>query len=116
MVQMLRNTGKGPRGWMRSDVRLIEEVSDRLMEDRLIDAREIEVSADAGVIVLMGSVPGASDIAQAEMIARHTPGVTDVQNRLVHQPGERAVDRLAPKGQGPHYEGKWGRWAPPVST
>ena len=108
-------TGRGPRGWTLRDDRLIEEVSDRLMEDRLIDARGVEVSANAGVVTLAGEVPGASDVAHAEMLARQTAGVTQVVNRLVVHPGERAVDRLAPQ-EPAHYEGRWGRWVPPFIT
>jgi osmotically-inducible protein OsmY len=110
------HAGKGPRGWARSDSRLIEEVSERLMEDRLLDARGVEVSADGGAVTLSGHVPGASDPAHAEMLARQTPGVTQVVNRLVLQPGARAVDRLEPPPEPAHYEGRWGRWLPPLVT
>ena len=113
---MADHAGKGPRGWTRSDSRLIEDVSDRLMDDRLLDARAIEVSADGGTITLAGHVPGASDAAHAEMLARQTAGVTAVVNRLVHQPGARAVERLEPASEPAHYEGRWGRWVPPVVT
>ncbi|MBW8816051.1 MAG: BON domain-containing protein [Caulobacterales bacterium] len=107
--------GKGPKGWTPSDLALCEEVSDRMLQDRLLDARGVEVSADAGVIVLTGEVPGASDVAHAEMLARATPGVVDVKNRLVVHPGPRAVDKLAPR-EAAHYEGRWGRWVPPFIT
>lgn len=106
------HAGKGPRGWTPSDSRLIEEVSERLMEDRLLDAREVEVSADGGIVTLEGEVPGASDAAHAEMLVRATPGVSAVRNRLRHDPGPRAVDKLAPQ-EPPHLQGRWGRWIPP---
>lgn len=112
---MASHAGKGPRGWTLRDERLIEEVSDRLMDDRLLDARQVEVSANAGVITLAGQVPGASDAAHAEMLARQAPGVTGVVNRLQVRPGQRAVDRPAPE-EAPHYEGRWGRWVPPFIT
>ena len=107
--------GKGPRGWTLRDDRVIEEVSERLMEDRLLDARGVEVSANAGVVTLSGEVPGASDVAHAEMLARQAPGVTQVINRLRVQPGQRAVDRLS-RDEPAHYEGRWGRWVPPFIT
>jgi len=109
------HAGKGPRGWTLSDSRLIDEVSDRLMEDRLLDARDIEVSADGGVVTLSGEVPGASDVAHAEMLARETAGVRDVSNRLSVHPGPRAVDRLRPEEE-PNLNGRWGRWVPPFIT
>lgn len=112
---MVDHAGRGPRGWTLRDDRVIEEVSDRLMDDRLLDARRIEVSASAGVVTLEGAVPGASDVAHAEMLARQAPGVQQVINRLRVQPGQRAVDR--PGDEEPaHYEGRWGRWVPPFIT
>ena len=42
---MATHAGKGPRGWTLRDDRLIEEVSDRLLEDRLLDARHVEIDA-----------------------------------------------------------------------
>lgn len=112
---MADHAGKGPRGWTLRDDRVIEEVSDRLMDDRLLDARHIEVSASAGVVTLEGEVPGASDVAHAEMLARQAPGVQGVINRLSARPGQRAVDRLGPE-EPAHYEGRWGRWVPPFIT
>jgi hypothetical protein len=58
--------------------------------------------------------PGASDSAHAEMIARDTRGVRDVVNRLRLQPGPRAVETLGEPNPFDHYEGRWGRWVPPV--
>ncbi|MBL8556721.1 MAG: BON domain-containing protein [Phenylobacterium sp.] len=110
------HAGKGPQAWTRDDARLREDVSDRLMEDRLIDARGVEVLVDGAVVTLVGHVPGASDVAHAELLARATPGVEEVRNRLTVEPGERAVDRLGKPNPYDHYEGRWGRWVPPVST
>lgn len=108
--------GKGPKGWTRSDARLCEEVSDRLMEDRLLDARGIEVAADGGVVTLSGEVPGASDVAHAEMVARETTGVVEVRNELRFLPGRRAVDKLKPADEPQGLQGRWGRWIPPFVT
>ena len=109
------HAGKGPRGWTLTDSRLIDEVSDRLMEDRLLDAREVEVSAGAGVVTLSGEVPGASVVAHAEMLARQTTGVREVRNQLTFRPGPRAVDRQRPEDE-PSLNGRWGRWVPPFIT
>lgn len=104
--------GRGPQGWTMRDDRVIEEVSERLMDDRLLDASQIVVSANAGVVTLSGAVPGASDVAHAELLAHQAPGVIQVVNQLHVEPGQRAVDRLA-REEPPHYEGRWGRWVPP---
>lgn len=45
------------------------------MEDRLIDAREIEVPVDGATVTLSGEVPGTSDAARAETPARRAPPV-----------------------------------------
>jgi osmotically-inducible protein OsmY len=107
--------GKGPRGWTMADERLIEEVSERLMQDRLLDARGIEVAADAGAVTLSGHVGAASDIALAAMLVRETPGVRDVVNRLVLRPGPSAAARMPGPQEPAHYEGRWGRWIPPFT-
>ena len=113
---MTTQAGKGPRGWTRDDARLIEAVSERLMQDRLLDPRGIEVRADAGRVTLEGHVPRAADIALAVMLARQTAGVTDVVNNLTHRPGPSRADPPQIPTEGPHYEGAWGRWLPPVVT
>ena len=110
------HAGKGPLGWTRDDAHLREEVSDRLMEDRLLDARGIEVAADSGVVTLSGDVPGASDVAHAGMLAGETAGVSAVVNRLTVHPGPRAVDKLAPEPEPKGLQGRWGRWIPPFAT
>jgi osmotically-inducible protein OsmY len=107
--------GKGPRGWTMADARLIEEVSERLMQDRLLDARGIEVSADAGAVTLSGHVAAASDVALATMLARKAPGVREVVNRLVLRPGPPSPARPAGRPEPAHYEGRWGRWIPPFT-
>lgn len=81
--------GRGPKGWRRSDERLREEVCERLSENRLLDARGIEVEVDDGAVTLRGAVPGASDPRLAEMLVRDTAGVREVVNELRHEPGQR---------------------------
>ena len=110
-----RHRGVGPRGWSRQDDRVREEVCERLLQDRLLDARGISVTVQDGVVTLTGEVPGASDAAHAEMLARHAPGVTDVRTELRYQPGPRAVDRIEDEEvQGQRT--RWGRWVPPFAT
>ncbi len=49
-------TGRGPKGYKRSDQQIVEEACQRLERDGEIDASEIEVSAEDGVIRLRGTV------------------------------------------------------------
>ncbi|HEY8615161.1 BON domain-containing protein [Phenylobacterium sp.] len=83
--------GRGPRGWSRTDQRIHEAVSEALMEDRLLDAREIEVQVEGGVVTLTGEVPGASDLRHAENLARRCAGVGEVRNQL-EVSGQRRPD------------------------
>lgn len=106
--------GRGPKGWSRSDARIREEVCERLMEDRLLDARGVDVAVDDGVVTLTGEVPGASDRPHAEMLARQAPGVREVRNELRYVAAARAVERR--QAEPAHYEGRWGRWVPPFIT
>jgi hypothetical protein len=74
--------GRGPQGWTRPDERIREEVSERLTQDRLIDARGIEVEVQDGVVTLRGEAAGAADPTHAEGLARQVSGVKDVRIEL----------------------------------
>ncbi len=107
--------GKGPRSWTRSDERIREQVCERLLHDRLLDARGIEVSVADGVVTLAGEVPGASDAAHAEMLARQTAGVSEVRCDLAHRPGRRQVDRPERYEEIQGQRTRWGKWVPPFT-
>ena len=51
------NAGKGPRGYVRSDERIKEDVSDRLSMDDETDASDITVTVSQGEVTLEGTVP-----------------------------------------------------------
>src|SRR5215471_1893895 len=48
--------GYGPKGYRRSDERILEEVSDRLMSHPDVDASDVEVHVVNGIVHLMGTV------------------------------------------------------------
>jgi osmotically-inducible protein OsmY len=73
---------RGPRNWRRSDARLLEEVSDRLMDDPKLDASEIEVAVAEGEVTLTGRVSDRAARRRAEDIAIAVRGVTHVRNDL----------------------------------
>lgn len=75
-------TGRGPRGYQRSDDRIREDVCDRLAEDPWIDAGDIEVSVRSGEVTLSGSVRDRSDKHRAEDMIENVSGVRDVHNQL----------------------------------
>jgi hypothetical protein len=79
--------GRGPQGWTRSDERIREAVSERLMHDPLIDARGIEVEVQDGVVTLRGEAAGAADPIHAERLVRQVSGVKDVRVELTVRDG-----------------------------
>jgi osmotically-inducible protein OsmY len=74
--------GRGPKGYQRSDERLREEVSDRLMADDTIDASDIEVQVRDGEVTLTGTVNDRMAKRRAEDCAEMVMGVRDVMNQL----------------------------------
>jgi osmotically-inducible protein OsmY len=74
--------GRGPKGYQRSDQRLREEVSDRLMADDLVDASDIEVQVKNGEVTLTGSVGDRQAKRRAEDLAEQVMGVRDVMNQI----------------------------------
>lgn len=74
--------GRGPKGYQRSDERIREDVSDKLMEHPDLDASEIEVRVAKGEVTLTGSVDSRWAKRLAEDIAESCTGVRDVMNQL----------------------------------
>jgi hypothetical protein len=77
-----RHRGRGPRGYRRSDSRIQEDISDRLMVDDDIDASDISLEVKDGVVRLTGTVQSRIEKRIAEAIADSVPGVVDVKNEL----------------------------------
>ena len=74
--------GRGPKGYQRSDERIREEVSDRLMADDRIDASDIEVEVRNGEVALRGTVGDRWAKRHAEDCAEEVMGVRDVMNQI----------------------------------
>jgi len=74
--------GRGPKGYMRSDDRIREDVSDRLTDDPRIDASEIDVKVASSEVTLEGTVTSREQRRRAEDVAETISGVTHVQNNL----------------------------------
>ncbi len=76
------HAGKGPRGYQRTDDRIREDVNYRLTEDGFVDAMDIEVLVDQGVVHLHGEVDDRPQKRRAEDVAESVAGVKDVRNEL----------------------------------
>jgi hypothetical protein len=73
--------GRGPRGYTRSDERLLEMICEQLTDDRLIDAGDIEVEVQQQVVTLRGSVQDRYTKYAVEELAANA-GARDIQNQL----------------------------------
>ena len=91
--------GLGPRGYVRSDQRIYEDVCDRLSDNPFIDASEIDVTVRGRTVTLAGSVDNAIAQRQAEEIAREVAGVRHVQSQLTVPAGGERRDETTPGEQ-----------------
>ncbi|SFZ81281.1 Osmotically-inducible protein OsmY, contains BON domain [Devosia enhydra] len=93
------HSGKGPKGYARSDDRIREDINDRLTYDRHIDASNISVEVKDGEVTLSGTIGDRADKRHAEDIAEGISGVKHVQNNLrVAQP-TRPGESVAAAGE-----------------
>lgn len=81
-VQRGEHTGKGPKGYRRSDERITEEINEKLTQHAQIDASEIEVQVSNGEVTLTGTVDGRQAKRLAEDVADEVSGVQEVNNQL----------------------------------
>lgn len=76
------HTGRGPKGYRRSNEQILEEACRRLEQDGAIDASDIEVSCDDGIVRLQGEVDNRRAKRRAEDCVESVYGVRDVMNEL----------------------------------
>jgi BON domain-containing protein len=72
----------GPKGYQRSDERLQEDISDRLMQARYIDSSDVTVGVSGAKVVLEGTVPERRMKHAIEDLVDACPGVQDIDNRI----------------------------------
>ena len=87
-----RFAGRGPKGYVRSDEQIWEEVNERLKEHGDIDATHVTVRVSGREVTLEGSVEDRETKRLAEDVAESVYGVVDVHNRLQIAPRETAID------------------------
>ncbi|HEY6138813.1 MAG TPA: BON domain-containing protein, partial [Thermoanaerobaculia bacterium] len=61
--------GRGPKNYRRSDQRIMEDVCERLERDDRVDASDLEVNVNEGVVSMTGSVPDREMKRRAEDLA-----------------------------------------------
>ncbi|SOC81891.1 Osmotically-inducible protein OsmY, contains BON domain [Ensifer adhaerens] len=74
--------GRGPKGYLRSDSRINEDVHDRLTDHPRLDASDVTVTVQDGEVTLNGFVRRRGDKRVAEDCAETVTGVKNVQNNL----------------------------------
>jgi osmotically-inducible protein OsmY len=75
-------TGKGPKNYRRSDQQIVEDANQALERHGEVDASEIEVTCNNGVVKLTGKVENRRAKREAEECVEQIYGVTDVMNEL----------------------------------
>lgn len=78
----MNHSGRGPKGYRRSDERIEEEVNERLKSDYELDASDIEVAVKDGVVTLSGTVSDRRSKRMAEDCCEDISGVDDVTNQI----------------------------------
>lgn len=74
--------GLGPKGYKRSDERIKEDVCDALYKSYDIDASEVEVDVQGGIVNLRGAVDSRETKRMTEDVVDTIAGVVDVHNEL----------------------------------
>lgn len=87
------HSGRGPKGYQRSDDRIKEELCERLSQHGQLDASDLEVKVQNGEVTLSGSVRERHAKRTAEDVAESVSGVREVHNQV-------RVDAKFGSGQG----------------
>lgn len=97
--------GRGPKGYVRSDERIREDVCDRLSDDDEIDARDITVTVKNAEVILEGTVNDRRSKHRAEDIAESVSGVKDVTNHLRARKGflQELGDKISGDDEAEHH-------------
>jgi osmotically-inducible protein OsmY len=74
--------GKGPKDYQRSEDRIREDVCDRLTDDDMLDATNINVQVQGNEVVLTGTVNNRDQKRRAEDLVEAISGVRNVENRI----------------------------------
>jgi hypothetical protein len=96
-----REHGRGPKGYRRSDDRILDEVCERFARSG-VDAGEVEVAVKDGVVTLGGRVARREDRRRLEAIAEDVLGVSEVNDatRIGAPPEETAGAGTGTTGTG----------------
>ncbi len=74
--------GKAPKGYVRSDEKIKENVCEVLWQHPEVDASDVEVSVEKGCVVLKGTAMSRFEKKMMESLIEQVLGVEDVVNLL----------------------------------
>jgi osmotically-inducible protein OsmY len=74
--------GKGPKGYRRSDQMIHDDVGEALYRSSEVDASNIEVFVERGVVTLKGFVADRDQKKMAEATVENLTGVEDIYNEI----------------------------------
>jgi len=75
-------SGIGPKGYKKTDGRLLDEACEALYQNPWVDASDIDVNVKDGIITLSGTVESRQEKREAEGCIEHLSGVVDIRNEL----------------------------------
>ncbi|MDB4967981.1 MAG: signaling domain protein osmotic stress response related protein [Myxococcales bacterium] len=84
--QSQRQMGRPPKGFVRSDERLKEEISEIIMRTGWIDAGDVVIEVRDGEVTLTGTVDDRQQKRALEDLSVEVLGVKDVHNQVRVQP------------------------------
>jgi hypothetical protein len=93
--------GLGPKDYVRSDERILDDVCSSLSDAGDVDASDITVRCQGGVVTLEGKIDSLQAKHRAEIIADRCSGVKEVENHLRVTRGGRndqSTDQAVGKG------------------
>ena len=90
--------GKGPKGYKRSDERIREDACEALLAHPEIDATDIEVLVNDGVVTLQGNVESRLAKRVTEDLIENISGVSDVLNEI-HSRNHTSSQKNASNGK-----------------
>ena len=80
--------GRGPKNYMRSDERILEDICERLWDADDVDASDVTVEVKDGEVTLSGNVGQRWTRHRIEDIADACGGVKDIHNEIRVKPRE----------------------------
>jgi hypothetical protein len=83
------HVGHGPKDYTRPDARILEDVCEKLTLDPVIDAREVSVEVEDGVVRTSGTVESRQIKRMVEDIALTVWGVKDVDDQIQIAPADQ---------------------------